>query len=61
MLSRNIFTSLYSKSETSAYATLDYSFIYIIGKYLGMVLVGKLHQRYSLINGVQDDVINVIT
>ena len=41
---RNILTSLYLKSETSAHAQLcDYSFIHTIYKFYGMVLAGKSH------------------
>ena len=50
---RNILTSLYLKSETSAHSQLcDYSFIHTIYKFHGMVLAGNSHWGYLLTNGV---------
>ena len=49
----NILTSLYLKSKTSTHAQLcDYSFIYAIYKFHGMVLAGNSHWGYLLISGV---------
>ena len=50
---RNILTSLYLKSETSAYAQLhNYSFIHTIYKFHHMMSVGNLHWGYLLIHEV---------
>ena len=50
---RNILTSLYLKSETSAHAQLrNYSLVHTIYTFHDMVLVGNLSWGYLSINGV---------